>query len=524
MRLVFAAAVAVALLAVLPAGSATRPASPALIKQGLARAVSAGRLPADEAAGYGAQLARAQAAMKKLPPLRADVLDGVLADIAALRGSYTKQRALTLFSTLAVNVEWQSSHTVGSAHPDIAGEDGAVYRWFWSHGYVFHPLANFAKLNSLAAAGNLGGTEELAAALVARAIPSNGALVWEYEFPFASGRAGWTSGMAQAVAAQALARAGDLLSDPTLLGAADAAYAAVPRLLSPSSPAKPWIALYSFDRTPVLNAQLQAALSVGDYAAISGDPAADALAGRLTAAAARLLPRFDTGYWSLYSLRGDESPLDYHDYVIGLLRKLATRTADTAWRAAADRFREYESQPPVIRPAKTTPTVYPLPADGYRDEARIGFWLSKRSTVTLRVGKTVVAYTLGHGDHTLIWAPGEAAPGVYHPRLTAVAPGGRVEEDAPPVTVGREPGPPPLTVEVAAPATVSWSSSTDSTPWLRLQIRLVQSGTARTVELGKRGLEGTRHLWLPPGRWHATLLATNSAGKTRSASLGYLPR
>ena len=72
--------------------------------------------------------------------------------------------------------------------------------------------------------------------------------------------------MAQAVAAQALARAGTLLGDQALLDAADAAYASVPRLLSPSSPAKPWIALYSFDRTPVLNAQLQAALSVGDYA------------------------------------------------------------------------------------------------------------------------------------------------------------------------------------------------------------------------------------------------------------------
>jgi hypothetical protein len=46
----------------------------------------------------------------------------------------------------------------------------------------------------------------------------------------------------------------------------------------------------------------------------------------------------------------------------------------------------------------------------------------------------------------------------------------------------------------------------------------------RTLELGRRGLTGTRHLRLPPGRWHATLSATNSAGKTRSASLGYLPR
>ena len=440
MRIVLAAAVAVALLAVLPAGSATRPASPALIKLGLARAVAAGRLTPDEAAGYRAELARAQAEAKRLPPLRAKVLDGVLEDVAALRGSYTRPRALTLFSTLAVNTDWLATHALGGSYPDLTGSDGAVYRWFWSHGYVFHPLANFAKLNSRAAAGDLDGTEELAAALLARAVPSGQKLLWEYEFPFASGGAPWTSGMAQAVAAQALARAGDLLSDPALLDAADSAYAAVPGLLSPSSPAKPWVALYSFDRTPVLNAQLQAALSVGDYAAISGDPSAEALANRLTAAAESMLPRFDTGYWSLYSLHGDDSSLDYHDYVIALLRKLAARTGEARWSEIADRFYAYESQPPVIRVGALPGTLFPHSADGYRDQAPIRFWLSKRSNVTLRVGHTVVSETLGHGHHTILWSLRNAVPGTYHPRLTAVGPTGlRAEKALPPVRIARSP-------------------------------------------------------------------------------------
>jgi hypothetical protein len=440
MRLVLVAAVAVALLAVLPAGSATRPASPALIKEGLTRAVAAGRLTPDEAAGYRAEVARAQTEAKRLPPLRAKVLEGVLADVAALRGSYTRPRALTLFSTLAVNTNWLATHAIGSSHPDLAGDDGAVYRWFWSHGYVFHPLANFARLNSRAAAGDLEGTEELAAALLARAMPSGQALLWEYDFPFASGKAPWTSGMAQAVAAQALARAGDLLSDPALLDAADRAYEAVPGLFSPSSPAKPWIALYSFDRTPVLNAQLQAALSVGDYAAISGDPSAEALANRLTAAAESMLPRFDTGYWSLYSLRGDDSSLDYHDYVIALLRKLAARTGEPRWSEIADRFYAYESQPPVIRVGALPGKIFPHPADGYRDTAPIRFWLSKRSKVTLRVGHTVVSETLGHGHHTIVWSPRNAVPGTYHPRLTAVGPTGlRAEKTLPPVRIARSP-------------------------------------------------------------------------------------
>ena len=524
MRIALAAAVATVLVAVSSAGSATRPRPAALIEKGLAQAVAGSRLPPDEAAGYRATLTRAQAAVKQLPPLRAALLEGVIGDVASQWRAYNHPRALTLFSTLAVNTDWLAAHALTGPHPDLVGDDGTVYRFFSSHGYVFHPLADFAKLNSLVAAGDLEGTEQLSAALLDRAVRAESRLVWEYEFPFASGRAPWTSGMAQAVAAQALARAGDLLSDPALLDAADAAYASLAGLLSGASPAKPWVALYSFDRTPVLNAQLQAALSVGDYAAIVGDPAADSFAARLIGAARALLPRFDTGYWSLYSLKGDESPLDYHDYVIALLRKLATRTGDSGWSDVADRFQTYETQPPVIRVGPPPPTVYPRPADGFRDEAQIRFWLSKRSTVTLLIGGKRVREELGHGEHTLIWSPSDASPGVYHPILTAAGPTGPASEQAlPAVTVAAAPGPPPLDVTVTAPATLSWQSSAEGTPWLRLRIRLV-GPSVRELDLGRRGLAGTRQLSLPPGRWHATLLASNSAGRTRSLSLGFLPR
>ncbi len=439
MRLVSAAAAAVALLAVLPAGSAVRPTPAALIANGIARA----DLTPAEKAEYRAVVAGARREAKRLPRARAELLQKVLADVAAQWRGYTRPRALVLFSTLAFNGAWLANHAVWGDHPDRTGEDGVVYRFFWSHGYVFHPLANFAKLNQTAASGDLDGTERLAQALLGRAIPVGSKLVWEYEFPFASGRAPWTSGMAQAVAAQALARAGDLLSDPALLDAADGAYEAVPGLLSPGSPVKPWVALYSFDRTPVLNAQLQAALSVGDYAALTGQPPAEAFANRLTASAEALLPSFDTGYWSRYSLHGDDSPLHYHDYVITLLRKLAARTGDAGWSETADRFLAYETQAPVLRVGGILATLYPRPADGYRDRARIRFWLSKRSTVTLRVGHSVMSETFGHGDHTFVWEPGKkAVPGTYHPRLTAVGvTGQRVEKSLPPVRIARGPRP-----------------------------------------------------------------------------------
>lgn len=527
MRPLLAAAVAAAaaLLAVPVAGAVARPSPAALIDKGLTAAVARGDLMSSEAAGYRATLANVLARGKGLPPLRKELLQTVVEDVAAQWRSYTAPRALTLFSTLTVNADWLSSHALTGPRPDIQGDDGAVYRFFTGHGYVFHPLANFAKLNAEVAAKDDAATAHLASALVARAVAVGRSMVWEYEFPFAAGHAPWTSGMAQAVAAQAFARAGTLLSDQNLLDTADAAYAAVPRLLSTSSPAKPWVALYSFDRVPVLNAQLQAALSIGDYATIAGNTAAASMAVRLTAAARAMLPRFDTGYWSLYSLRGDESPLDYHDYVIGLLRKLSARTGDPVWQQAADRFQGYEAEPPVIRLRGAPPTVYPRPADGYLDQAPIRFWLSKASTVTLLVGGQRVSRSFPHGENTFAWSPGSAAPGTYHPFLTAVGPAGRRATQAgPAVVVAPAPGPPPVSVNVSAPATVSWSSVAEGTPWLHLRLRLSQDGVVRALDLGHRGLDGTRQLKLPPGRWHVTMLASNSGGRTRSVSLGFLPR
>jgi hypothetical protein len=525
MRIALAAAVAVALLAVPVSGSAARPTPAALVKRGLSQAVERGDLTPAEAAGYRATLARALAEAKRLPPLRTQLLEAIVADVASQWRSYTAPRALTLFSTIEVNTDWLASHRLAGTHLDIEGPDGTVYRFFSGHGFVFHPLANFARLNGLATSKDDAGTGELASALLARAVPFGRSLSWQYDFPFGTGRPPWTSGMAQAVAAQALARAGQLLADQDVLDAADAAYLTIARLLSPSSPAKPWIALYSFDRIPVLNAQLQAAISIGDYATISGNTAAAAMATRMTDAARTLLPKFDTGYWSLYSLRGDESPLDYHDYVIDLLRKLANRTGDPVWGEKADRFETYESEPPLILLRSPPSTVYPHPEDGFRDAAPIRFWLSKASTVTLIVGGRRVTATFGHGENTLYWEPDDAEPGTYHPFLTAVPSAGpRAEQAVPPVTVAPAPGPPPVDVTVTSPASVSWSSNAEGTPWLRIRLRLTQSGETRTIDLGKRKLAGTRHLRLPAGRWHVTMFASNSAGRTRFVSLGYLPR
>src|SRR5689334_25419104 len=103
--------------------------------------------------------------------------------------------------------------------------------------------------------------------------------------------------MARAVAAQALARTAALVPDAStaLMRAATGAYRLIPHLLT-SVAAGPWIRLYSFNSTPVLNAQLQTVISLQSFAVASEDTGAAALAARMQRSAAATLSKFDTGY------------------------------------------------------------------------------------------------------------------------------------------------------------------------------------------------------------------------------------
>src|SRR5207302_5410500 len=153
--------------------------------------------------------------------------------------------------------------------------------------------------------------------------------------------------MAQAVGAQAFARAASLVTDESadLLREAAASFRVVPRL-TVNLAAGPWIRLYSFSKNPVLNAQLQSVISLQTYAKAAGDTAAASLAARMQQAAAATVARFDTGYWTYYSLAGNPSPLSYQKFVVQLLHKLAP--ADPRFAQAAARFAGYLRQPPAF--------------------------------------------------------------------------------------------------------------------------------------------------------------------------------
>ncbi len=99
------------------------------------------------------------------------------------------------------------------------------------------------------------------------------------------GRRGWR----EAVAAQALARTGSLLGDPQYTSDAARAYAAVPPLVMQTSWGQ-WIRLYGFSRLVVLNAQLQAILSLSDYGSTDGERRGDGAGAEARRGRAGALP------------------------------------------------------------------------------------------------------------------------------------------------------------------------------------------------------------------------------------------
>lgn len=395
-----------ALLVVTGAAAAPRPVpgereAMAAVKH----AVATGALSPAVARLDRTEIARAAHLVRALPPARAVHVKVALEQVGALGKRLTAPRAVAVFGQLRVNDDYFARHAAPGGKIDITDADGIVYRYFPGRCFEFHPLANVSALNARVAAKDVAGTERLADALVARAVPRGSGAVWEYYFPFGGGSP-WVSGMAQAVGAQAFARAAALVptDSAAFLRDAASAYRAVPRLTM-SLAAGPWIRLYSFSKNPVLNAQLQTVLSLQTYAKATGDVSATALAGRMEAAAAATVSQFDTGYWTDYSLAGNPAPLSYHRFVVRLLQKLAP--FDPRFAEAADRFATYLRQPPAFKLANAA-------------VGTLRFWLSKPAFVSAwsAAGRSV-RLGLDGGWHTLRWGEPKRA-GFYAVHLSAV--------------------------------------------------------------------------------------------------------
>ena len=120
-------------------------------------------------------------------------------------------------------------------------------------------------------------------------------------------------------------------------------------------------AQYSFapsDR--ILNGFIQSLVGLYDYTSITKDPLGLALFEAGDAEARALVPRYDTGAWSMYDQYG-ESNLNYHELLTEFLQHLCERTskgpplgppmpltADGIYCTTAQRFTADLSTPPVV--------------------------------------------------------------------------------------------------------------------------------------------------------------------------------
>jgi hypothetical protein len=172
----------------------------------------------------------------------------------------------------------------------------------------------------------------------------------------------------------------------------------------------PHFLIYSFaPGLRVANAFLQSLIGLYDYSEASGDRSARALFVRGEREARRELHLFDTGAWSLYSLGGAESDLNYHRVLRDFMRGLCDRTQSSVWCAGANRFTRYLTDNPKLR------YLGPKTARAGRPVA-IRMRVSRISCVITGIyrGKKLVAlrvYWVPRGRHAFAWTP--PGPGKY---------------------------------------------------------------------------------------------------------------
>jgi hypothetical protein len=360
---------------------------------------AAGKLDPALAGSSKASYNAARSLRKRLTGARQLPLTNQIRTIDTLtkKNRLTADRVRPLFTQLQVNVDWfrtRGPAAVGTR--SRFGDSRIYYQYFAGWGWQFHPLANFSQLNAVWTDKSSAARRALskyAYELIGFGVNRGGALTWEYYFPFSGSPAPFISSISQGTAIQALARSGDALQDPNITAAATAAAksfnVAAPTGLRTPLAGGLYFAGYSGNKKEVIfNMFAQALDGLHDYAKIAKDADAQAVYEQGLVAARAIMPKSDTGAWSLYELGGLESNLNYHQVLVEFLKRLCEDTGEAEFCDLHDRLEGYLTEPPKItRISKKT----------RRGRIYVTFTLSKVSTVTVRGrGGTAVA-TVGRG-------------------------------------------------------------------------------------------------------------------------------
>lgn len=443
------------------AGGSPRAAAAAssAVATALLRLRRSGAIGQAEYARYTGALAAAQRTLGRLSGTRAVELGAVLANIRriAATGLLSPGRLPSLFLTLERNRSWWAEkYLLGSGQRVSFPGSLLVWEYYPGQGIEIQWLATFGEANGFYLSGH--GDAQLRQVLgeaLALASPRASGLSWDYLFQFDGGMPPWTSGLSQGTAVQAFARGYERLHEPAFLDAARRALG----VFEAGPPAgvrvggSPGVEYAEYSYAPsdhILNGFIQSLVGLYDYTAITGDPRGLALFEAGDARARAVVPRYDTGAWSLYDQYG-ESSLSYHELLEEFLAHLCQRTrrgapgapapaagttppsggtgavapaggsgaaatggasaaaahpaaqqiaGDEIYCTTAQHFREYLRQPPALTLLSTTL------AGGTRAGVKISLSKMSAVTMTVRSGSRVVwtnSATLAGGRPRLLW-------------------------------------------------------------------------------------------------------------------------
>jgi hypothetical protein len=382
--------------------------------------------------------ANARRALGKLTGGRAVELGSVVATVESLAAQHllTSGRLRPAFLVLHRNTEfWTHAPFPATAHRTSFGRDPAVFQYYPGQGMQLQPLASWGKVNWLAGdcLRKRSGARRRAACpvkelrrtvdrLLELAAPRGDFIAWEHYFSWGGGTPPWISGMTQATAVSALARASRALDEPRWRRAAHRALGAFTTPPPVGVDGGDHFLMYSFSPTlRVFNGELQAVSGIGELTALFPR---DLLAGRLFRRAERtarsMIPASDTGAWSLYSLAGREATLGYHQLIEDFFGDMCERTRRRIYCSAQSRFARYEREPTRI-------AIAPLRKLRARHVTSVGFSISKVSSVTVQVfARRRLALQrdlqLPYGSHAIAWTPPRR--GRYRLKITAHGPSG----------------------------------------------------------------------------------------------------
>ena len=253
--------------------------------------------------------------------------------------------------TLPIGATLRAFATIGRV-TEALGTPIRAAEYYPGEGLQIQPLGNFGKANAAWSSCRSKGDstcaplQSLLDAMIALAAQRGTFKAWEYYFDFEGGVPPWTSAMSQGTGIQALARAYSLTGLTKYRDAAAAAVGAfetaAPAGVAVAAAGGTHYLMYSYaPKLFIFNGFLQSLVGLDAYGDLTGDPRGGALFRAGHGNAKAIVPLSDTGSWSLYSLGGPESTVEYHTLLRDILGVLCRRQGSAVYCDHEARYTQY---------------------------------------------------------------------------------------------------------------------------------------------------------------------------------------